>query len=413
MSSPEHHATEPDPRPITAEPYACEAEMVADLADLATTPEGITALYSGVGLQADPDCLFPRVARETAYPDPSARTAKAVPAGELIALAIETTRRWHTSGRVLTVAVWAGDDPAAHAVFGPGVEADLLAALAAWLDGRAPATVVTWNGTAFDLPVLVARSAALGVGLGASLARHGHVDVGRLWRGPALQQIGTWRLKAVAAWHGIPVIELDCSMPEWVTRYTWEEIRAYNSSDVRATHRLALLWRGGYGWPRRTDIEVDDGCARIAMEIKHRAGVDGSQVADQDRLLPADVRLFVVSAVPATWSTWGRRTRAVSWTELAAGLRASAIPAALAVAGRLDASVTALHVVAALATPATPLADLLGACDAGPGTGYHESNARLGALLARAVTDAGVPSVHVDVTRGAMHPPLTKPRSTD
>lgn len=400
-------------QPITAAPYATEAEMQADLADLAAIPSGMAALYQSVGLTPKPGCLFPHVLTEVAYPDPEAATAREVPGGKLIALDIETNCHWHHSGgQVLTAAVWAGDSPTDHAVFGPGGEADLLAALAAWLDKRAPATIVTWNGRSFDFPFLVARSAALGVGLGVSLARHGHVDVGRLWRNPARQQIGTWRLKEVARWHAIPVIELDCSDPAWTTRYAWEEIQAYNLSDVRATHKLAILWRAGYGWPRRTDLEVDDGVTPIAMEFKHRACIDGSQLADQDRLVPKRFRILVVSAVPATWSTWGR-IRAISWTELAAGLRSSAIPAAIAVADRLDASVIALHVVAELATPTTPLADLLGACDAGPGatgTDYHTANSRLGALLTQAVTDAGVASIHVDVSRGAFHPPLITER---
>lgn len=367
----------------TPKPYATEKEAQDALASLAATREGMVALYQALGLEPSPDCLMPQVRTEVCHPDPEAATARLVPAGDLIAVDIETNRGWHDNGgQIVTVAVWAGDDPADHAVFGPGPEAGLLADLGSWLDRRTPATIVTWNGKAFDMPYLAARSKALGIELGTSLARHNHVDVGRLWREPARDKIGTWRLKAVAHWHGIDVIELDCSNQDWTSRHTWNQIRAYNVSDVRATHQLAVLWRAGHGRPRRTDLEVDDGRTPIAIELKQLSGNDSCQVANYDRLLPPDTLLLLVSAIPATWSTWGR-IRTLSWTALATGLRSSRLPAAVTVAARLDASAAQLHVGAELteATHAT-VGQLLDACDAGD-IAYHESNGRLHAVSPR------------------------------
>jgi hypothetical protein len=55
------------------------------------------------------------------------------------------------------------------------------------------------------------------------------------------------------------------------------------------------------------------------------------QLSRYDELIDPAAHLVVAPAIPPNWSTWDtdRRTIAVTWAELAAGLRASGLPEAI------------------------------------------------------------------------------------
>ena len=139
-----------------------------------------------------------------------------------------------------------------------GDEAALLAGADHFLATLEPGLLVTWNGTAFDLPFLAARAAAAGVDLrlqppppGELLhatgeqrrapdrghwCGHDHVDA-YLELAPLARRIaGTARLKAFAACHDIPCLEPD---PTRLHELSVEALRRYVASDARATLALA------------------------------------------------------------------------------------------------------------------------------------------------------------------------------
>jgi hypothetical protein len=167
----------------------------------------------------------------------------------------------------------------------------------------------------------------------------------------------------------------------------------------------------GHARPRRTDLEMWDGTSQVVVEIKHRAGTDASQLSRYDELIDPAAHLVVVPAIDPHWSEWdtGRRTiRAVTWVELAAGLRASRLREAITVADRLEASVKDLMAVAATAKATTTLRELFDGCDGGDTDGVSDqtSAGRLAGVLSRIVADASVTGPSVDVTRLKYHPPV-------
>ena len=147
-----------------------------------------------------------------------------------------------------------------------GAEHRILADLAGWLADPdvTPGVVVTWNGSAFDLPFLASRAAAAGVGLPlrlcpdpafplkyppavgwphavrATIGPHGHCDLMPLWRPWADQRGVGAGLKDVAAAVGIPMIEVDRTR---IHALTAGELAAYVASDAVGT--LALARRSG------------------------------------------------------------------------------------------------------------------------------------------------------------------------
>lgn len=139
-----------------------------------------------------------------------------------------------------------------------GREAHLLAGLDGLLRSLPPGTLVTWNGSAFDLPFLADRARACGVPLGLRLrldpglvsrhpplaghagayrARwygHGHLDAYRAYR--ALVRDGSCALKDVARRHGLPVVEAD---PARVHELAPELLRRYVARDAELALVLA------------------------------------------------------------------------------------------------------------------------------------------------------------------------------
>ena len=139
-----------------------------------------------------------------------------------------------------------------------GREAHLLAGLDGLLRSLPPGTLVTWNGSAFDLPFLADRARACGVRLGLRLqldpglvsrhppltghagayrARwhgHGHLDAYRAYR--ALVSEGSCALKEVARRDGLPVVEAD---PARVHELAPDHLRSYVARDAELALALA------------------------------------------------------------------------------------------------------------------------------------------------------------------------------
>lgn len=156
----------------------------------------------------------------------------------------------------------------AAAVAGPedvividGPEPVLLAQLDRHLAGLPAGVIVTWNGSAFDLPFLSDRAAACGVTLGLALRhdpgivrRHpplpGHPGAYRAtWHGHRhLDAYAAYRslegpdfscaLKAVAARTGLAAVQADAARVHELTR---ADLRRYVASDARLALRLARL----------------------------------------------------------------------------------------------------------------------------------------------------------------------------
>ncbi len=141
-----------------------------------------------------------------------------------------------------------------------GPERALLADADRFLARLAPGLLVTWNGSSFDLPFLVDRAAVAAVPLhlvidpdpGLALPHgpapghrsayrgrwwdHEHVDAYLELRPLAHRSVGTARLKAFAARHGIECLEPD---PTRLHELSPEALRRYVASDARATLALA------------------------------------------------------------------------------------------------------------------------------------------------------------------------------
>ena len=158
--------------------------------------------------------------------------------------------------RVLAAAV-AG--PAGRTVF-TGSERAVLLDLDDLLAGLEPGLIVTWNGSAFDLPFLATRARRTGLDTGLRIAldpgiamshpplaghegayraawyRHRHLDAYRAYR--ALDEQGSCALKAVARRRGLDV---DDSDPSRVHELRTGALRRYVARDAELALQLALM----------------------------------------------------------------------------------------------------------------------------------------------------------------------------
>lgn len=148
-----------------------------------------------------------------------------------------------------------------------GDEASILRSLDAELGALPPGIVVTWNGSAFDLPFLHDRAAACGVPLGLSLhpdpaphrsadalpghecgyrARwwsHRHLDGYRVYRADVGASLGlSCGLKSMARLVGLRPVEVDRSRISELSAATLER---YVASDAELARALVLRrWPG-------------------------------------------------------------------------------------------------------------------------------------------------------------------------
>lgn len=147
-----------------------------------------------------------------------------------------------------------------------GPEGEVLASVDDHLRGLPPGVVVTWYGSAFDLPFLADRAVATGVATGLRLvpdpsipmrrtplaghlcayrARwhgHAHLDAYRIYRGAAALLGVSGSLKSIARMAGLDPVEVDRSR---IHALGAEELRRYVASDARLARLLALR-----RWPR-------------------------------------------------------------------------------------------------------------------------------------------------------------------
>lgn len=141
-----------------------------------------------------------------------------------------------------------------------GPEPGLLRALDAAVAGLEPGVVVTWNGSAFDLPFLADRAAKASVALGLDLAldlsiprRHPpltghlgayrahwheqvHLDAYRAYRGMLEGSGLSCGLKAVARRAGLAPVEADASLVHQLPR---GDLERYVASDASLARLLA------------------------------------------------------------------------------------------------------------------------------------------------------------------------------
>lgn len=147
-----------------------------------------------------------------------------------------------------------------------GAEVDILRALDERLRALPPGVVVTWNGSAFDLPFLADRAAACGLALGLRLVAdptvvlsrgplrghpgayragwhaHGHLDAYRVYRGDVGRVLDvSCSLKVIARVVGITPVEVDRTRMHELAPAARD---AYVASDARLARILA-----GRRWP--------------------------------------------------------------------------------------------------------------------------------------------------------------------
>ncbi len=142
-----------------------------------------------------------------------------------------------------------------------GEEDSILRGLDDALASLEPGVIVTWNGSAFDLPFLVDRARVAGVLIGAELEldtrlatrtplpghagsyratwhHHRHLDAYRLYRNDLKRSLDvSCSLKSVASVTGVPFVEADASR---VHELDDEAVRRYVASDARVARALAL-----------------------------------------------------------------------------------------------------------------------------------------------------------------------------
>jgi DNA polymerase elongation subunit (family B) len=135
-----------------------------------------------------------------------------------------------------------------------GPEPELLRALDHALAELEPGVIVTWNGTAFDLPFLATRAERVGVAIGlridgasASWGAHCHLDVYTVYAADVRRAVGiSCSLKSVARFVGIPAIEVDAAQ---LHRLDDSTVRAYVASDASAARALAIRrWPAAAAW---------------------------------------------------------------------------------------------------------------------------------------------------------------------
>ena len=158
--------------------------------------------------------------------------------------------------RVLAVAVAAAEGT----VVLTGPEDRLLRRLDARLAGLPAGWIVTWNGSAFDLPFLADRARHHGVALGLRLRLdpaihrshpplpghagsyratwhgHGHLDAYLAYRELLSGTGASCGLKAVARRAGLPIVEADAAR---IHELPPAELRRYVASDAVLALRLA------------------------------------------------------------------------------------------------------------------------------------------------------------------------------
>jgi len=155
--------------------------------------------------------------------------------------------------------------PAGDEVLASDDEPALLAALDELIARLPPGVLVTWNGSAFDLPFLATRAAACELELGLVLAGggspaplrsapglgayraswhgHDHLDAYRVYRNdlPRLLPPVSCSLKSVARLVGLAVIEEDRTA---LHRLSAQRLADYVASDARLARALAeCRWR--------------------------------------------------------------------------------------------------------------------------------------------------------------------------
>ena len=138
-----------------------------------------------------------------------------------------------------------------------GEEAGLLRRLDGLLRSLPPGVLVTWNGSAFDLPFLAARAAVHGIALGLELfpgpvvrrddpvgshaflatwGAHGHLDGYRLYRADVGRTLGlSCGLKAMARLAGLQPVQVD---RERIHALSAQELSDYVASDARLARDL-------------------------------------------------------------------------------------------------------------------------------------------------------------------------------
>jgi uncharacterized protein YprB with RNaseH-like and TPR domain len=155
-----------------------------------------------------------------------------------------------------------------------GEEPALLGALDAQLRSLAPGVIVTWNGSAFDLPFLADRASRAGVELGlrvrhdprvvlsrpplnghpgayrATWGAHRHLDAYRVYRSDLGRVFAvSCGLKSLARFVGLEVIEVDRAR---IHEIDGAALAAYVLSDARLTRELAAR-----RWPTARNA-IDD-----------------------------------------------------------------------------------------------------------------------------------------------------------
>jgi len=158
--------------------------------------------------------------------------------------------------RILAAAVSTSDG----VIVFSGPEPDLLRDLDDHLRSLPPAVLATWNGAAFDLPFLADRSALHGITIGLRLVadptllrrheplpghpcpyrarwyEHTHLDAYRLYRSDVGRLFGlSCSLKSIAAFVGLPTVEVDASR---VHELTGPELHGYVASDAALARLL-------------------------------------------------------------------------------------------------------------------------------------------------------------------------------
>jgi DNA polymerase elongation subunit (family B) len=142
-----------------------------------------------------------------------------------------------------------------------GPEAELLCGLDSLLADLPAGVIVTWNGSAFDLPYLADRGRVCGVPLGLRLTpdaavptrtplpghtgsyrarwgRHRHLDAYRVYRNDLKRLLDvSCSLKSVARLLGMPVVEVDTSR---VHTLEPDHLAAYVASDAHLARDAAL-----------------------------------------------------------------------------------------------------------------------------------------------------------------------------